>query len=56
MNVYRDVTVCEPVTPPLQRLLFEAADCGPAERLKRLVDQCEQVGVSLVGGAQRDDG
>lgn len=32
--------------PPLQRLLFEATD-GQTDRLVRLLDKCQQVGVSL---------
>lgn len=35
---------CSP--PPLQRLLFEAAE-GQTDRLAWLLDKCQQVGVSL---------
>lgn len=35
-----------PPPPPLQRLLFEAAE-GQTDRLARLLDKCQQVGVSL---------
>lgn len=34
-------------SPPLQRLLFEAAEGGQTDRLTRLLDRCQQVGVSL---------
>ncbi|XP_056243359.1 zinc finger C3H1 domain-containing protein-like isoform X2 [Seriola aureovittata] len=38
------------------RLLFEAAEGGASERLRRLVDWCQQVGVSLVvGRVQTED-
>ncbi|XP_071317658.1 zinc finger C3H1 domain-containing protein-like isoform X2 [Trachinotus anak] len=38
------------------RLLFEAAEGGASDRLRRLVDWCQQVGVSLVvGRAQGED-
>lgn len=37
---------CSPA-PPLQRLLFEAAEGGQTDRLTRLLDRCQQVGVSL---------
>lgn len=38
---------CSPAPPPLQRLLFEAAEGGQTDRLTRLLDRCQQVGVSL---------
>lgn len=52
-----------PPSLPLQRLLFEAAEGGvPADRLRRLVFRCQQVGVSLserlslvAGGDQTED-
>ncbi|XP_029379104.1 zinc finger C3H1 domain-containing protein isoform X2 [Echeneis naucrates] len=37
------------------RLLFEAAEGGSSERLRRFVSWCQQVGVSLVEGAQTED-
>ncbi|XP_067348930.1 zinc finger C3H1 domain-containing protein-like isoform X3 [Channa argus] len=37
-------------------LLFEAAACSDSERLRRLVDRCQQVGVNLVVSRAQGDG
>ncbi|KAG7468900.1 zinc finger C3H1 domain-containing [Solea senegalensis] len=52
--LYQHATRLLPLSAELwtHRLLFEAADDAPSDRLRRLVDCCEEVGVSLVGGAQ----
>uniref|UniRef100_A0A3B3WT82 Putative zinc-finger domain-containing protein n=1 Tax=Poecilia mexicana TaxID=48701 RepID=A0A3B3WT82_9TELE len=40
-----------PHSSSLQRLLFEAAEGGASDRLRRLVDSCQQAGVNLsIGG------